>query len=134
MRPFSILGRPEETTDLKKYYPNTVLETGYDIIFFRVIRMMLMGYELTEKMPFENVYLHGLVRDEKGQKFSKSKGNTVDPLILVKKYGADALRGALLLGNTPGNDQKFSEQKVDYVWRFINKMWNASRFVLNMQQ
>jgi len=83
-------------------------------------------------MPFAHVYLHGLVRDAKGQKFSKSKGNAVDPLIMVEKYGADALRGALLLGNTPGNDQKFQEQKVDYVRRFINKMWNASRFVLKM--
>lgn len=130
LRPFSILGRPEETLDLKRYYPNAVLETGYDIIFFRVIRMMLMGVELTDQMPFEHVYLHGLIKDEKGQKMSKSKGNSIDPLILIEKYGADALRGALLLGNTPGNDQKFSEQKVDYVRRFVNKMRNASRFVV----
>src|SRR5690606_37980987 len=113
-----------------KYYPNTVLETGYDIIFFWVIRMMLMGGELTGQMPFDHVYLHGLIRDARGQKMSKSKGNIIDPMHMFDKYGADALRGALLLGNTPGTDQKFSEQKVEYTRRFINNLWNASRFVL----
>ncbi len=127
--PFSILWRPEETPDLKKYYPNTVMETGYDIIFFRVIRMMLMGEMLMDEMPFEHIYLHGLVKDENGKKMSKSKGNVVDPLRMIERYGADALRGALLLGNTPGNDQKVQEQKVEYVSRFLNKLWNASRFV-----
>lgn len=127
--PFSILGWPEQTPDLKKYYPNTVMETGYDIIFFRVIRMMLMGEMFMDTMPFEHIYLHGLVKDEHGKKMSKSKGNVVDPLKLIDTYGADALRGALLLGNTPGNDQKFHEQKVEYVSRFLNKLWNASRFV-----
>lgn len=129
LRPFSILWWPEQTADLSTYYPSSVLETGYDIIFFRVIRMMLMGVSLTWKMPFEQVYLHGLVRAEDGQKMSKSKGNGVDPLELIEKYGADALRGALLLGNTPGNDQRFSMQKVDYLWRFINKLRNATRYV-----
>jgi valyl-tRNA synthetase len=129
LRPFSVLGWPENTTDLQDFYPATVLETGYDIIFFRVIRMMLMGVSLTGQMPFKNVYLHGLVRAQDGQKMSKSKGNGVDPLEMVEKYGADALRGALILGNTPGNDQKFAEQKVEYVWKFINKLWNATRFV-----
>jgi len=95
--PFSILGRPEETPDLKKFYPNTVIETGYDIIFFWVIRMMLMGEMLMEEMPFEHVYLHGLIKDEQGKKMSKSKGNVVDPLKMLDQYGADALRGALLL-------------------------------------
>ncbi len=127
--PFSILWRPEETPDLKKFYPNTVMETWYDIIFFRVIRMMLMGEMLMDEMPFEHVYLHGLVKDDQGKKMSKSKGNVMDPLKLIDQYGADALRGALLLGNTPGNDQKFQEQKVEYVARFLNKLWNASRFV-----
>jgi len=127
--PFSILGRPEQTIDLEKFYPATVLETGYDIIFFRVIRMMLMGVSLTGQMPFKNVYLHGLVRASDGQKMSKSKGNGIDPLKLIETYGADALRGALILWNTPWNDQKFAEQKVDYVWKFINKLWNATRFV-----
>ena len=130
LRPFSILGRPDETSDLKKYYPNTVLETWYDIIFFRVIRMMLMWVEMTGKIPFDHVYLHGLIRDAQGKKMSKSVGNVVDPIELIDQYGADALRGALLLGNTPGNDQKFQQQKVEYVSRFANKLWNASRFVL----
>ncbi len=129
LRPFSILWRPEHTLDLEKFYPATVLETGYDIIFFRVIRMMLMGVSLTGQMPFKNVYLHGLVRAADGQKMSKSKGNGVDPLKMIDQYGADALRGALILWNTPGNDQKFAEQKVEYVWKFINKLWNATRFV-----
>lgn len=128
--PFSILWWPDNTKDLEKYYPNTVLETGYDIIFFWVIRMMLMWVEMTDTLPFEHVYLHGLVRDQQGKKMSKSKWNVIDPLKLIDQYGSDALRWALLLGNTPGNDQKFSEDKVEYVRRFINKLWNASRFVL----
>jgi len=128
--PFSILWWPDETPDLKKYYPNSVLETGYDIIFFRVIRMMLMWMEMTWQMPFDHVYLHGLIRDQYGKKMSKSKGNVIDPLHMIEKYGADVLRGALLLWNTPGNDQKFSEDKVQYMSRFVNKLWNASRFVL----
>lgn len=129
LRPMSVLGWPEETPDFKEFFPMTMLETGYDIIFFWVIRMMLMSVEHTGKLPFQHIYLHGLVRDEQGKKMSKSIGNVVDPLILLEKYGADALRGALLLGNTPGNDQKFTDKKVEYVWRSINKLWNATRFV-----
>lgn len=127
--PFTILWWPEKTPDLQHFYPNTVLETWYDIIFFRVIRMMLMGVSLTDQMPFKHVYLHGLVRASDGQKMSKSKWNGIDPLKMIATYGADALRGALILWNTPWNDQKFSEQKVEYVWKFINKFWNATRFV-----
>lgn len=127
--PMSVLGWPEETPDFKELFPMTMLETGYDIIFFRVIRMMLMSVEQTNQLPFHHIYLHGLVRDEQGKKMSKSIGNVVDPMILLEKYGADALRGALLLGNTPGNDQKFTDKKVEYVWRSINKLWNATRFV-----
>lgn len=127
--PFSILWWPEETEDLATYYPMSVLETGYDIIFFRVIRMMIMGIELTDQMPFRHVYLHGLVKDEQGQKVSKSKGNALDPLKLIDTYGADALRWALLQGNTPGTDIKFSEQRVEYMSRFMNKLRNATRFV-----
>jgi valyl-tRNA synthetase len=127
--PFSILWWPEQTPDLAQFYPMHILETGYDIIFFWVIRMMIMGIELTDQMPFAHVYLHGLVKDEHGQKISKSKWNAVDPMVMVDQYGADAVRWALLQGNTPGNDAKFSEKKVDYMSRFINKLWNASRFV-----
>jgi valyl-tRNA synthetase len=127
--PFSIVWWPEETPDLARFYPMHVLETGYDIIFFWVIRMMIMGHELTDQMPFRHVYLHGLVKDEYGQKISKSKWNAVDPMLMVEQYGADAVRGALLQGNTPWNDAKFSEKKVEYMSRFINKLWNATRFV-----
>lgn len=128
--PFTTMGWPEKTRDMEHFYPNSVLETWYDIIFFRVIRMMIMGVELTDQLPFKDVYFHGLVRDPKGAKMSKSKGNWVDPLKLIEKYWADSLRWALLLGNTPWNDQKFSEQKINYVSRFITKFWNASRFVM----
>ncbi len=141
LRPFSVLGWPETTDDLKEFYPNTVLETGYDIIFFWVARMMFMSYYMMKDnpvtkdkwefnwKPFENVYLHWLVRDEKWQKMSKSKGNVVDPLDKIKTHWADALRLTLVLGTTPGNDLNFSEEKLDYNKRFINKLWNASRFV-----
>ncbi len=127
--PFSILWWPETTQDLKEYYPNDVLETGYDILFFRVARMMMMGFENMDQTPFYNIYLHWLVRDETGQKMSKSKGNVVDPLEVIQKYGADSLRFALLYGITPGNDIRFSDEKVEYWWRFINKIWNASRYI-----
>ena len=143
LRPFSVLWRPEKTKDLEEFYPNTVLETGYDIIFFWVARMMFMWYYNMkwktnpenvknpefDRIPFENVYLHWLVRDEKWQKMSKSKWNVVDPLEKIKDYGADALRLTLVLGTTPGNDLNFSDEKLDYNKRFINKLWNASRFV-----
>ncbi|MEF2175978.1 MAG: valine--tRNA ligase [Candidatus Absconditabacteria bacterium] len=127
--PFSILGWPEQTPDFEKFYPNTVLETGYDILFFWVARMMMMGIDNTNTKPFEKVYLHGLVRDEKGEKMSKSLGNVIDPISIIEKYGADSLRLSLVTGSTPGNDVKFSLTKVDYNWRFINKLWNASRFI-----
>lgn len=127
--PFSTLGRPEETPDLAKYYPNDVLETGYDILFFRVARMMMMGQANTQLMPFKNVYFHGLMRDEKGRKMSKSLGNNVDPLSVIDKYGADALRASLIIGSTPGNDVNYAESKTEYYFRFANKLWNASRFI-----
>lgn len=134
LRPFSILWWPESSNDLKKFYPNTVLETWYDIIFFRVIRMMIMWVENTDQMPFEHVYLHGLVKDKHGKKMSKSVGNSIDPLELIEEYGADALRWAMLAGNTPGTDMKFDETKVKYMSKFINKLWNASRFVLQNEE
>ncbi len=127
--PFSILGRPEKTPDFENYYPNTVMETWYDIIFFWVARMTMMWLENTWKKPFDNIYLNGLVRDEKGSKMSKSKWNVVDPLEMIKKYGADAVRLSLVMWSTPWNDVKFSETKVDYTRRFMNKIWNASRFI-----
>ncbi|MEY3197983.1 MAG: valyl-tRNA synthetase [Candidatus Parcubacteria bacterium] len=101
LRPFTVMGRPDETIDMERYYPNTLLETGYDIIFFRVIRMLIMGVEQTDQLPFKEVYLHGLVRDEQGRKMSKSLGNVIDPLKLADQYGADAVRASLLLGSTP---------------------------------
>ena len=135
--PFSVLWWPEKTKELEEFYPNTVLETGYDIIFFWVARMMFMGYyNMKEEKqdnwkPFENVYLHWLVRDEKWQKMSKSKWNVVDPLDKIKEHGADSLRLSLVLWTTPWNDLNFSDDKLDYNKRFINKLWNASRFVYN---
>lgn len=116
--------------DFDRFYPTTVMETGYDILPFWVMRMMLLGIYLTGKTPFQHVYLHGLVRDEKGQKMSKSKGNVINPLELVKKYGADALRMALVMSSTPGNDSSVGESKVKGMRNFSNKIWNASRFVL----
>lgn len=127
---FSTLGWPEETDDLKTYHPTTVLETGYDILFFWVARMVLMsGFHLGE-IPFKYVYLHGLVRDEKGRKMSKSLGNIIDPLDMVEKYGADAARLSLIIGAAVGNDMKLSEQRVKGYKHFANKIWNISRFVL----
>lgn len=126
--PFSTLGWPETTIDVKDFYPGSVLETGYDIIFFRVIRMMMMGAELTWEVPFESVYLHGLVRDEKGRKMSKSIGNVVNPLDIIGEYGADALRLSLLSTSTVGMDKNYSEQDTKYYSRFVNKLRNASRF------
>lgn len=127
--PFSILGWPEQTPDFQNFYPNTVLETWYDILFFWVARMMFMWFENLWKSPFEHIYLHGIVRDENGEKMSKSKGNVIDPLEIIEKYWADALRLSLVVWSTPGNDIKFSTTKVDYNWRFLNKLWNASRFI-----
>jgi len=127
--PFSALGWPEETPDYNKFYPTTVMETGYDILFFWVARMIMMGLELTDKIPFETVYLHGLVRDEQNRKMSKSLGNVLDPLDLIAKYGTDALRMALIVGSTPGQDLAVGESKIKGYRNFTNKIWNASRFV-----
>jgi valyl-tRNA synthetase len=128
--PFSTLGWPEETPDLARFYPGTVMETGYDIIFFWVARMMMLGIHLLGDAPFEVVYLSGLVRDPYGQKMSKTKGNVVDPLEAIDESGADALRFALIHGAAPGNDQKFSAEKLENARNFANKLWNAARFVL----
>ena len=118
------------TSDLKKYYPNSVMETGYDIIFFWVARMIMFGLELTGKIPFETVYLHGMVRDEQNRKMSKSLGNSLDPLDIIPKYGTDALRMALVVGSTPGQDIAVGEAKIKGYRNFSNKIWNASRFVI----
>lgn len=126
--PFSTLGWPQNTKDYKAFYPNTILETGYDILFFWVARMVMLGLELTGKVPFPTVYLHGLVRDEQGRKMSKSLGNGMDPIELIEKFGTDALRLSLVIGSTPGVDLKFSESKIAGQRNFINKLWNAARY------
>ncbi len=128
--PFSTLGWPEKTADFEKFYPTTLLMTGYDIIFFWVIRMVFSAKYFTGKSPFSSVYFNGLVRDEQGRKMSKSLGNGIDPLEVIDQYGADALRFTLVTGNTPGNDTRFSEKKVMSSRNFANKLWNATRFVL----
>jgi valyl-tRNA synthetase len=128
--PFSTLGWPDETEDLRRYYPGSVMETGYDIIFFWVARMMMLGIHLAENIPFRTVYLHGLVKDPYGKRMSKTKGNVVDPLEAIAESGADALRFALVHGTSPGNDQKFRTEKLDDGRNFANKLWNATRFVL----
>lgn len=128
--PFATLGWPKTTSDLTKYYPNSVMETGYDIIFFWVARMIMFGLELTDKIPFETVYLHGMVRDEQNRKMSKSLGNSLDPLDIIPKYGTDALRMALVVGSTPGQDIAIGEAKIKGYRNFSNKIWNASRFVI----
>ncbi len=128
--PFSTLGWPDKTADLDYFYPTSVLVTGYDIIFFWVARMIFSAMEHTGKEPFRHVFIHGLVRDAQGRKMSKSLGNGIDPLEIVDKYGADALRFTLVTGNSPGNDMRFSEEKVEASRNFANKIWNASRFVL----
>lgn len=127
---FSTLGWPEQTDDLKTYHPTTVLETGYDILFFWVARMILMSTYHLGQIPFKHVYLHGLVRDSKGAKMSKSVGNIIDPLDMTEKYGADATRLSLIIGTGPGNDVKLSEDKIRAYKKFANKLWNISRFVL----
>lgn len=127
---FSTLGWPEESDDLKTYHPTSVLETGYDIIFFWVARMILMSTFLLGQVPFRQVYLHGLVRDAQGRKMSKSLGNIIDPLVMIEKYGADATRLSLVVGTQPGNDLKLSEDRVRGYKNFANKVWNIARFVL----
>lgn len=128
--PFSTLGFPDDTSDLEYFYPGDVLVTGYDIIFFWVARMIFSGLEHMRKVPFRDVLIHGLVRDEKGRKMSKSLGNGVDPLEIIDKYGADSLRFSLLQGVAPGNDTRYSDAKVEACRNFMNKIWNASRFVI----
>ena len=128
--PFSTLGWPDDTEDLRRYYPTSTLVTGYDIISFWVSRMIFSGLEHTGKAPFHTVFIHGLVRDAQGRKMSKSLGNGIDPLEVIDKYGADALRFALATGNAPGNDMRFSDEKIEAARNFANKLWNASRFVL----
>lgn len=128
--PFSTLGWPEETEDLKYFYPTDVLVTGYDIIFFWVVRMVFSGLEAMGEVPFHHVYVHGLVRDAEGRKMSKSLGNGIDPLEIIDQYGADALRFMLTTGITPGNDMRFKEDRLESCRNFANKLWNASRFVI----
>ena len=128
--PFSTLGWPDRTSDLERFYPTSVMETAYDIIFFWVARMMMLGLALTDQEPFHTVYLSGLIRDPEGQKMSKTKGNVVDPLGVIDESGADALRFALIHGATPGVDQRFGSTKLDNARHFANKLWNATRFVV----
>ena len=131
--PFSTLGWPDATPDLARFYPGTVMETGYDIIFFWVARMMMLGEWLTGHEPFGIVYLHGMVRDPYGAKMSKTRGNVVDPLGVIDEVGADALRFALVNGTAPGMDQRLSPDRLEGAQRFANKIWNASRYVLSQR-
>ncbi|MBR6543189.1 MAG: class I tRNA ligase family protein, partial [Anaerotignum sp.] len=132
--PFSTLGWPENTEELKHFYPTSVLVTGYDIIFFWVIRMVFSGMEQMGERPFDDVLIHGLIRDDQGRKFSKSLGNGIDPLEVIANYGADPLRLMLITGNAPGNDMRFYWERLDNCRNFCNKLWNASRFVMmNME-
>lgn len=129
--PFSTLGWPEKTKDLEYFYPTSLMETGYDILFFWVARMVMSGLELTGKAPFHTIYLHGLIRDEHGQKMSKTKGNVIDPLDVMDELGTDALRFTLLVGSTPGKDMNLSLNKVEANRNFANKLWNIGRFVIS---
>ena len=129
--PFSVFGWPDETPDFRYFYPTSVMETGYDIIFFWVARMVMDGLFFTGKAPFQTVYLHGMVRDDKGQKMSKTKNNVIDPLVLMNEYGTDALRFSLVVGSSPGNDQNVGVKKVEANRNFANKVWNIGRFVIN---
>ncbi len=129
--PFSTLGWPEETPDYKYFYPTSVMETAYDILFFWVARMIMAGLELTDQVPFHTVYLHGLIRDEHGQKMSKTKDNVIDPLEVMDELGTDALRFTLLVGSTPGNDTNLSLKKVEANRNFANKLWNAGRYLIH---
>ena len=127
--PFSTLGWPDKTPELEYFYPTDTLVTGYDIIFFWVARMIFSGMEHMKEVPFKTVYIHGLVRDEQGRKMSKSLGNGIDPLKVIDQYGADALRFTLATGNSPGNDMRYSKDRVEASRNFCNKIWNASRFI-----
>jgi valyl-tRNA synthetase len=126
--PFSTLGWPEQTPELARFYPTSALVTGFDIIFFWVARMMMMGLHFKQEVPFLDVYIHALVRDEKGAKMSKTKGNVMDPLVLIEKYGADALRFTLAALAAPGRDIKLSTQRIEGYRNFATKLWNAARF------
>ena len=128
--PFSTMGWPKETPEVKQFYPTSVLVTGYDIIFFWVARMIMMGLEFKQDIPFRHVFIHGLVRDSQGRKMSKSLGNGIDPLEVIEQYGADTLRFMLITGNTPGNDMRFYWERIEASRNFANKLWNASRFAL----
>jgi valyl-tRNA synthetase len=128
--PFSTLGWPEETPDYKYYYPTTMMETGYDILFFWVARMIMFGLEFTGNIPFSEIYLHGIIRDEGGRKMGKSNDNVIDPLIVMDKMGTDALRFSMLVGSTPGKDMNVSTKQVEPSRNFVNKVWNASRFII----
>ena len=128
--PFSTLGWPDDTADLRRYYPTDVMATGYDILFFWVARMIMQGLLYTNDIPFHTVYLHGLVRDEQGRKMSKTYGNVVDPIEVMDEFGADALRFTLLTGSTPGNDMNLSIDRVRANRNFANKIWNATRFTV----
>ncbi|MCJ7763885.1 MAG: valine--tRNA ligase, partial [Dehalococcoidales bacterium] len=132
--PHSTLGWPDDTPDMRYFYPTTVMETAYDILFFWVARMIMMGIENTGDIPFRTVYLHGLIRDEKGEKMSKTRGNVLDPLDFLESYGADALRFAVSTGTSPGNDTKLSNTKLEAGRNFANKLWNATRFVVRSSQ
>jgi valyl-tRNA synthetase len=129
--PFSTLGWPEQTPDYKYFYPTSYMETGYDILFFWVARMIMDGLEFTGQIPFHTIYLHGLIRDEHGRKMSKSYGNVLDPIPVMDEFGTDALRFTLLVGSTPGNDMNLAVKKVEGNRNFANKLWNAGRFVIN---
>jgi valyl-tRNA synthetase len=129
--PFSTLGWPEETEDLRRFYPTDMMETGYDILFFWVARMIMQGLEMTDQIPFDTVYLHGLVRDAQGHKMSKTAGNVIDPVEMMDRYGTDALRFTLLTGSTPGNDMSLSEERIVANRNFANKIWNVTRFVVS---
>ncbi|MCB9079055.1 MAG: valine--tRNA ligase [Anaerolineaceae bacterium] len=131
--PFSTLGWPDNTPDLQRYYPNSVMETGYDILFFWVARMIMSGLEYTGQAPFHTVYLHGIIRDESGRKMSKTTGNVIDPLEVIDQYGCDALRFTLLTGSSPGNDMNLSLDRIAANRNFCNKIWNATRFVVTNQ-
>ena len=130
--PFSTLGWPDDTPDFRYFYPTTMMETGYDILFFWVARMIMFGLEFTGQVPFDTVYLHGLIRDGNGQKMSKTKGNVIDPLSVMETYGTDALRFTVLVGSTPGNDMNLSIKKVEANRNFANKIWNAGRFIIGV--
>src|SRR5258708_6727766 len=129
--PFATLGWPEQTEDVRAFYPNTLLVTGFDIIFFWVARMVMFGMEFMGDVPFRQVHIHGLVRDAERQKMSKTKGNTIDPLVINDQYGTDAVRFALLSSVAPGGDIAFSEEKLVTARNFANKIWNASRLLLS---